>query len=210
MAMNTQYRDIKIKELRDQLTRFAPKAKKVEQSVLAEKLYCEIEEDRTYAFDYICFRVTNYRPEQPSRHSIASADLKHDLRLLIEDLSDSADLAVDEVPEQVHTVEELSKLFNVSTKTISRWRNTGLVSRRLMFGGRKRVGFLHSSVEKFIANNREKIRRGERFSQLSEDEKSEMIERARQLVEGGASLSEVTRQLADQMNRSPETIRYTL
>ncbi len=208
--MHEDYRDSKIKELRDQLTRFAPKAKKVEQAALAEKLYGEIEADRPYAFDYLCFRITNYRPEKPSRHSIASADLKHDLRLLIEDLSDSADLSVDEVGEQVHTVDELSKMFNVSTKTISRWRESGLVSRRLLFGGRKRVGFLHSSVEHFIANNRDKIRRGERFSQLSDDEKSEMIERARQLVEGGASLSEVTRQLAEQMNRSPETIRYTL
>jgi RNA polymerase primary sigma factor/RNA polymerase sigma factor len=210
MAMHEDYRDSKIKELRDQLTRFAPKAKKVEQAAFAEKLYGEIEPDRPYAFDYICFRVTNYRPEKPSRHSIASADLKHDLRLLIEDLSDSSDISVDEVGEQVHTVDELSKAFNVSTKTISRWREAGLVSRRLLFGGRKRVGFLHSSVESFIASNRDKVRRGERFSQLSDDEKSEMIERARQLVEGGASLSEVTRQLAEQMNRSPETIRYTL
>jgi RNA polymerase primary sigma factor/RNA polymerase sigma factor len=129
---------------------------------------------------------------------------------LIEDLSDSADVAVSEVAEPVHTVEELSKMFSVSTKTISRWRDSGLVSRRLLFGGRKRVGFLHSSVERFVSNNRDKIRRGERFSQLSDDEKSEMIERARQLVEGGATLSEVTRQLADQMNRSPETVRYTL
>ena len=208
--MNTQYRDAKIKELRDQLTRFAPKAKKVEQATLAEKLYGEVEADRSYAFDFLCFRITNYRPEKPSRHNIASADLKHDLRLLIEDLSDSADLAVTEVPEQVHTVEELSRMFSVSTKTISRWRNAGLVSRRLLFGGRKRVGFLHSSVETFVSSNRDKIRRGERFSQLSDDEKSEMIERARQLVEGGASLSEVTRQLAEQMKRSPETIRYTL
>jgi RNA polymerase primary sigma factor/RNA polymerase sigma factor len=101
-------------------------------------------------------------------------------------------------------------MFSVSTKTISRWRDVGLVSRKLLFGGRKRVGFLHSSVERFVSLNRDKIRRGERFSQLSEDEKSEMIERARQLVEGGASLSEVTRQLAEQMNRSPETVRYTL
>ncbi len=208
--MHEDYRDAKVKELRDQLTRFAPKAKKVEQSSLAEKLYGEIEPDRPYAFDYICFRITNYRPETPSRHSIASADLKHDLRLLIEDLSDSADVAVTDVPEPVHTVDELSKMFSVSTKTISRWRDAGLVSRRLLFGGRKRVGFLHSSVERFVSNNRDKIRRGERFSQLSDDEKSEMIERARQLVEGGASLSEVTRQLADQMKRSPETIRYTL
>ena len=208
--MNTQYRDNQIKELRDQLTRFAPKAKKVEQAELAEKLYGEIESDRTYTFSYLCFRITNYRPEKPSRHNIASSDLKHDLRLLIEDLSDSADLAVTEINEQVHTVEELSRMFNVSTKTISRWRNSGLVSRRLLFGGRKRVGFLRSSVDNFVNNNREKIRRGERFSQLSDDEKTEMIERARQLVEGGASLSEVTRQLAQHMNRSPETIRYTL
>ena len=209
-AMHEEYRDEKIKELRDQLTRFAPKAKKVEQAALAEKLYSEIEPDRTYAFDYLCFRVTNYRPETPSRHSLAASDLKHDLRLLIEDLSDSADIAITEVPEPVHTVDELSKMFNVSTKTISRWRTSGLVSRRLLFGGRKRVGFLHSSVERFVNDNRDKIRRGERFSQLTDDEKSEMIERARQLVEGGASLSDVTRQLASQMNRSPETIRYTL
>jgi RNA polymerase primary sigma factor/RNA polymerase sigma factor len=208
--MHEDYRDEKIKELRDQLTRFAPKAKKVEQATLTEKLYGEVESDRSYAFDYCCFRITNYRPEVPTRHSIASADLKHDLRLLIEDLSDSADIAVSEVREPVHTVDELSRKFKVSTKTISRWRDAGLVSRRMLFGGRKRVGFLQSSVDQFVARNRGKIKRGERFSQLSEDEKSEMIERARQLVEGGASLSEVTRQLSEQMSRSPETIRYTL
>lgn len=208
--MHADYRDTKLKELRDQLSRFAPKKKKLEQAARAENLFVEVEDDRSYAFDYVCFRITNYRPETPSRHNIASADLKHDLRLLIEDLSDSADVAVSEVPEQVHTVEELSKMFSVSTKTISRWRDAGLVSRRMLFGGRKRVGFLHSSVERFVSNNRDKIRRGERFSQLTDDEKSEMIERARQMVEGGASLSEVTRQLAEQMNRSPETVRYTL
>lgn len=210
MVMHEDYRDEKIKELRDQLTRFAPKTKKVEQAVLAEKLYCEVDSDRSYAFDYCCFRITNYRPEVPTRHSIASADLKHDLRLLIEDLSDSSDISVSEVMEPVHTVDELSKKFRVSTKTISRWRDAGLVSRRMLFGGRKRVGFLQSSVDQFVAKNRGKIKRGERFTQLSEDEKSEMIERARQLVEGGASLSEVTRQLSEQMKRSPETIRYTL
>ncbi|EMI18191.1 sigma-70 factor [Rhodopirellula maiorica SM1] len=210
MAMHEEYRDAKIQELRDQLTRFAPKAKKVEQAALAEKLCSEIEPNRPYSFDYLCFRITNYRPEKPSRHNVEAVDLKHDLHLLIEDLSDSADVAVNEFSEPVHTVDDLSRLFSVSTKTISRWRDAGLVSRRLLFGGRKRVGFLHSSVEAFIANNREKIRRGERFSQLSDDEKSEMVERARQLVEGGASLSDVTRQLSEQMNRSPETIRYTL
>ncbi len=208
--MHNEYRDSKIRALRDQLTRFAPKGKKVEQAELAEKLHGEIEPDRAYAFDYLCFRITNYRPEQPSRHNIAASDLKHDLRLLVEDLSNSAELTVEEAGEPVHTVEQLSRMFNVSTKTISRWRASGLVSRRFLFAGRKRVGFLHSSVENFATLNRDKIRRGERFSQLSEDEKSEMIERARQLVEGGASFTEVIRQLSAQMHRSPETVRYTL
>lgn len=208
--MHEDYRDSKIKELRDQLTRFAPKAKKIEQADLTETLLLEIEDDRQYAVDYLIFRVTGYRPEASSRHNVASADVKNDLRLLIEDLSDSADVSIDDVPEPVHTVSDLSRMFSVSTKTISRWRDCGLVSRKLLFGARKRVGFLHSSVERFAAANRDKVRRGERFSQLSEDEKGEIIERARQMAENGAVLSEVTRQLSSQMGRSPETIRYTL
>lgn len=208
--MHNDYCDAKIKELRDQLTRFAPQVKKVAQAVAAENLLAEIEEDRQYAADYITFRVTDYRPETPTRHNIASVDVRHDLRLLIEDLSDSADLSVEDLSERVHTVADLSKMFHVSTKTISRWRESGLVARKLNFGARKRVGFLHSSVERFAIANRDKVRRGERFSQLTEDEKGEIIQRARAMAEGGASLADVTRLLADQMHRSPETIRYTL
>ena len=67
-------------------------------------------------------------------------------------------------------------MFNVSTKTISRWREQGLVSRRFVFDGkRKRVGFLRSSVDRFVAQNTERVRRGERFSQLSDDERRDMI-----------------------------------
>ncbi|MBB3205331.1 RNA polymerase primary sigma factor/RNA polymerase sigma factor [Rhodopirellula rubra] len=208
--MHTSYRHVGLIELRDQLTRFAPRNKKIEQGLLAEKLLGELVPDRDYVIDYVCFRITNYRPESKLRQTIRSEDLQHDLRLLIEDLADSADLDSQSAGERVHTVNDLAKQFHVSTKTISRWREAGLVSRKFLFGKRKRVGFLHSSVERFIAANRDKVRRGERFSQLSSDEKTEMIERARQLAEGGASLSEVTVQLAQQMNRSPETIRYTL
>ena len=56
----------------------------------------------------------------------------------------------------------------------------------------------------------DKVRRGKRFSQLTDDEKGEIIERARSMAETGSNLSEVTRRLSDQMHRSPETVRYTL
>ncbi|MEL6104976.1 MAG: sigma-70 family RNA polymerase sigma factor [Planctomycetota bacterium] len=207
--MHDNYHDEKIRELRDQL-RFNQKTKLIQQAAEAETLLCEIEDGRQYAYDFLCYRITGYRSDRSSRHNIAAADVTHDLRLLIEDLSELADLSVEEIAEQVHTVQDLSRQFNVSTKTISRWREAGLVSRRLLFGGRKRVGFLNSSVEQFVARNKAKIQRGERFSQLTEDEKSEIIERARQLVEGGAALADVTRMLSQQMGRSAETIRYTL
>jgi RNA polymerase primary sigma factor/RNA polymerase sigma factor len=102
-------------------------------------------------------------------------------------------------------------MFNVSTKTISRWREQGLVSRRFLFDGkRKRVGFLRSSVDRFVSRNTERVRRGERFSQLTEEERRDMIERARRLVRAGGCPSEVARRVAQHMNRSVETVRYTL
>src|SRR5262249_38730092 len=143
--------------------------------------------------------------------SLTGSDVAHDLRLFVEDVSDSANVKVEDAGEPVHTVDELSKMFNVSTKTISRWREQGLVSSRFVFDGkRKRVGVLRSSVERFVAQNGEKVRRGERFSQLTDDERRDMIERARRLVRAGGCPSEVARRVAQHMNRSIETVRYTL
>jgi len=208
--MHQDYRDEKISQLRDQLGRFAPRAKQLQHAARAEALLNEIEPKRKYAYDFLCFRVTEYRPEQPTRHTIAGVDARHDLRFLIEDLSEAAELSVEEAGEPVHSVEDLSRMFNVSTKTISRWRDQGLVSRVWMVEGRRRVGFLHSSVERFVELNRNKVQRGKQFSQLTEDEKGEIIERARAMADTGANLSEVTRRLSEQMKRSPETVRYTL
>jgi RNA polymerase primary sigma factor/RNA polymerase sigma factor len=208
--MHQQYRDATLRELRDQQVRFAPRTKKLQQLERAEKLLSELEVSRQYPYDYLCFRITDYRPERATRHVIQGVDARHDLRLLVEDLSDAADVRVEEASEPVHTVEDLSRLFKVSTKTINRWRESGLVSRRFLFGGRKRVGFLQSTVDRFVAGNREQVRRGERFSQLSDEERGEIIARARDLALQGLTLSEVTRRLGKQMNRSPETIRYTL
>jgi RNA polymerase sigma factor (sigma-70 family) len=208
--MHQDYRDSMISQLRDQQTRFAPRVKQLQQAVHAEELLGELEVRREYSYDFLCFRITGYRPEKPTRHNIRGVDARHDLRLLVEDLSEAANVGIDEVAEPVHTVDDLSRLFNVSTKTISRWRDQGLVSRLFVVDGRKRVGFLHSSVDRFVNRNRSKVERGKQFSQLSDDERGEIIERARAMAETGANLSEVTRQLSDRMKRSPETIRYTL
>jgi RNA polymerase primary sigma factor len=208
--MHTEYNSTSLKELRDQQVRFAPREKKIEQVERAEQLITEIDPVRVYSCDYIYFRITNYRPDGSPNLTVSGTEARHDLRLFVEDVSDSADIHVEDVGEPVHTVEQLSRMLNVSTKTISRWREQGLVSRRFIVDGRKRVGFLHSSVERFVNRNLDRVKRGRRFSQLSEQERDEIVDRARRLARAGGNLSEITRQVSKQMNRSVETVRYTL
>jgi RNA polymerase primary sigma factor/RNA polymerase sigma factor len=112
--------------------------------------------------------------------------------------------------EQVLSIEDLAQRFNVSTKTISRWRDHGLVAQRYDVGGRRRVGFLASAVERFIASNPLRIERGSRFSQLSDDEHEKIVGWARRLALAGACPADDHRRIAQRLGRSVETIRYTL
>lgn len=208
--MHSEYLSPAIRQLRDQQARFAPREKKLEQVDAAERLLVELDPNRTYPYDYLCFRITKYRPELTPDVTMTGHEAAHDLRLFIEDLSDAADVPANNAGEQVLTVDELSKQFQVSTKTISRWRRQGLVSRRFVFDGRKRVGFLASSVERFVERNRERVRRGSQFSQLSGEEREEIIDRARRLAQAGGCPADVTKRLSRHSGRSVETIRYTL
>ncbi len=209
--MHNQYFSNAIQELRDQQVRFAPREKRLEQIERAETLLREIDLTKTYSYEYVCWRITTFRPETTPLITMTGEELRGDLHNFIEDLSESCNLRADEINQPVHTVEQLTKMFRVSSKTISRWRQQGLVSRKLIFdGGRKRVAFLHNSVDQFIKNNREKVKRGERFSQLTERDKDDIVERARRLARAGGCPAEVAKRIARHMDRSIETIRYTI
>lgn len=210
IPMHRNYLNPVLRQLRDQQVRFAPREKKIEQVDQAESLLGELDPDRIYTYEYICYRVTNYRPQSYPSLRFSGREARHDLQLFVEDLSDSAGVRADEAGQRVWTVEELARRFRVSTKTISRWRRQGLVSRRFVFGGRKRVGFLESTVQQFVARNQERVRRGSQFSQLTEEERQMILERARRLAQAGGCPAEVTRRLAAKTGRSVETIRYTL
>ncbi|MEM6798781.1 MAG: RNA polymerase subunit sigma-70, partial [Planctomycetota bacterium] len=205
----TYYSDA-IDGLRRQQARYAPREKRLEQIEAAERLIAEVDPDKKYPYEYVCFRITGIRPETDANQKIAGDKLRHDLRLFVEDLSDSADLDAGALGEQVLTVDDLAQQFNVSTKTISRWRELGLVSRRLVFDGRKRVGFLRSSVDRFVRNHQDRVERGARFSQLTDEQRGELLDQARRMASEGACQAEVSRQLADRSGRSVETIRAAL
>jgi RNA polymerase primary sigma factor/RNA polymerase sigma factor len=129
---------------------------------------------------------------------------------LVEDLTGSINLPAEAIDEPVLTVDDLSRLFNVSATTVNRWRQRGLVGGRFVMDGRKRLGFLESSVDRFVRRNSRRVSRGARFGHLTEIERHEIIARARRLAAKGHTDREVISKPAGDTGRSAKTIRYTI
>jgi RNA polymerase primary sigma factor len=207
----TNFKHQALKELTDQQVRFAPPARRLEQLGKAERLMSEIRPEKQYPYQYVCFRITDFRSDSHPMLVLSGEDLKHDLGLFIEELARSMPAEpVETVPEPVLTLEQISKRLNVSTKTINRWRKRGLIGLPFLFNGRRQLGFKLSLVEPFLEANQEHVERGGKFSQMSELEKEEILRRARRLARFGGSLTEVSRRIARRLGRSPETVRYTI
>lgn len=208
----SNFKNPALKQLTDQQVRFAPPARRQEQLVRAEKLLAELEPTKSYPYQYICYRVTDFRPDSYPDLLINGEDLQHDLNLFMAELTRSMPaVPVEEVCEPILTLEQISKRLNVSTKTISRWRDRGLVGRRILCNGRRQLGFPQSMVERFVATNKDRVERGGRFSQLSDTEKEEILRRAKRLARlSTGTLTEISRRIGRRLGRSAETIRYTI
>ena len=61
--MNSIYNNPLIRQLRDQQVRVASRDKKLEHVNRAEKLLTEIDQSRSYPYEFLCFRITEYRPD---------------------------------------------------------------------------------------------------------------------------------------------------
>src|SRR3990172_4742715 len=101
--MQQEYNLPVLSQLSDQQVRFAPREKKLEQIESAERLISEIDPERPYPYEYVCYRITGYRPEAHAGVKLNGQELLHDLRLLVEDLSDAANLEAETMGEQVLT-----------------------------------------------------------------------------------------------------------
>jgi hypothetical protein len=190
-----------LKQLTDQQVRFAPPARRLEQLSRAQKLLSEIEPGKSYPYQFICFRVTDYRPDSYPDLLITGADLKHDLALFIEALGGTVPAV--EAQEVLITLEQLSQQLNVSTKTIRRWRKLGLVGRRVVRDGKRQVCYQQSVIDRFLEANQERVQRGSKFSQLNDTEREEILRRARRLSQiGGSTLTEISRRIATRLGRS--------
>jgi len=200
-----------LKELTEQQTRYAPPARRQEQVARSQKLLAEIDPTKTYPYQYVCFRVTEYRSTAHPDLLIPGHALKHDLALFVRRVERSIPaVPIEQAVEPMWTLDEVSRQFHVSTKTISRWRLRGLSPRRVKANGRSQLGFPRSVVEKFVAEHRELIEKGAKFSHLTEAEKDDILKLAREMRELGSTLTDVSKRIASRLGRSPEAVRYTI
>ena len=200
-----------MQEFADQEARYTPPPRRQEHLARAESLLATVEDNTAYPYAYICFKVSGYHPKGATESLIPGADLKHDLTLFIDRVERSLPpLPLEDAPEPMLTLEEVGKQFNVSTKTVSRWRMQGLLARHVLRKGRKQLGFALSAVEKFAAAHRSQVERGAQFSHLSPAEKDEIVLTARELALVGRNLTEISKSIAKRLGRSTEAVRYTI
>src|SRR5687767_8573098 len=191
---------------------FTPHDARAAQLAAAEELLHGLDPAKAYPLDFLIYRITGYRPKTVGEDLLTGIALQHDLGLLVESVSDSLNVRTDALAEPVLMIEDVGERFNVTSKTIQRWRRKGLPARRFVFGdGKRRVGFLLSSVERFFANHRDQVARGTNFSQVDDVERDEIIRRARRLATGcRCCMNEIARRIARKLNRSPLTILHTV
>lgn len=205
------FRIDKIADLSRQM-RFTPSETRLAQIVSAEGLLNSIEPAKNYPLEFVIFRITGYHPKSTSDELLAGMALQHDLGLLIEQVSETLDLPAEGLSEPVLTIEQVADRFSVTHKTIQRWRRKGLPARRFVFGdGKRRVGFLLSSVERFFAGHVQQVAKQTNVTEVTTDEQSQMIRHARMLaVQCGCDVNEIARRIGRKLNRSEHTITCIL
>jgi len=201
-----------IAELAHQLT-ISPVRLRLQQLEAAERLIALIAPEKSYPYDFVCHQITGHRPRQtrPCK-TMPGKTLIEDLVLLTEQLSGSHPLAAEQMPVACWTTEELAERLHVSTKTICRWRRRGLAGRKLRYSdGTIRMAFTDRVIRRFVWRHRDQVRRGAAFSQLTAEEKSRIVQLAReQLAKRRMKLHELSQVVAAEVGRAVETVRYTL
>jgi RNA polymerase primary sigma factor/RNA polymerase sigma factor len=122
----------------------------------------------------------------------------------------AAKLPASPVDEPLLTVDELARQLRVSTKTVRRWRRYGLVSRRFVLAGRRRVGYLQSSVDRFLAHNEGRLHRGAPFNRIADEGRMGIIDRVRCSPQAGGRLAEIAGRIAQELGGNGATMRHTL
>jgi len=201
-----------MQELTHQLT-LSPRRLRVEQLQHIEELLSLVSTHQSYPFDFVTYHITKYRKRGPATAAMVPGKaLVRDLLTMAEVLSRRSNIALAELGDDCRTHAELAAELKVSTKTIRRWRDRGLLGLRVVYpDGVNRLAFRRGTIDRFVEKNKALVERGAAFTQLSDRERDQIVGLARALVaEKPIKLHAAAKQIAESTGRAVETVRYTL
>ncbi len=194
-------------------TSFVPKAQQLKQLAAAEELLKIISPTQDYPFEFICFKITGFRPKGHSAsQTITGKELLENLPGYIAKSSARLRLKADQQGQKIYSLNELAKKMNISLRTIERWQKRGLLGRKYVFpdGGLK-TGFTESAVDEFVNANKSLVQKASKFSVIEPRLKNEIIKRISQIAQDQTlSRTAVIRKVAAELGRAPETIRLII
>ncbi len=180
--------------------RFAPKPALLRQIDRVLDLVPSIDPDSTYGLNWLVKRITGYAPDAEDDSLLVGAALLGDLSALLEHLCSHAGFGPHDVAIETIGVAELESRWDVSRRTLERYRRRGLIALRVQEGGsRVSLRFPLNLVEVFESRESTLVRAASSFRRLSEDERRHIHE----LASGRTgSCAAIAQQIATETGRS--------
>jgi len=194
--------------------RYTPAKALIRQIARAEALAQELDPDRAYPEDWIVFRITGFRAaaagDDPAL--IPGQALRDNLSALVEHLSDAARLTPGGLGEPCIDLADLCARWNVSRKTIERYRRQGLIARRTRDArGHVRLVFSERAVRWFESSRAATLRLAGARDRIDARTRREIVRRAaRYHARLGWTLNQAAARLALRFGRGRETVRQVL
>jgi RNA polymerase primary sigma factor len=191
---------------------FASKPTLIRHLDRIDELSPQIDPEMVYPEDWVVFRVTGYRPNLESPDMLPGDALRGDLSALAEAISEAAKLTPDDLPGPTLKINDLCERWNVSRKTIERYRRLGLIARRLdLGGGRRSVVFPVAAVEWFETLHSDRLGRAARFDRIPQRQRERIWSWAlRYKRRLDWSRSQCAQRIAQRTGHSHEGVRQVL
>jgi len=176
-----RYRNALIGELARQFA-YTPRKRKAEQLGRLRQFAPRLHPDQAYPYDFVIFQITRFRPDDAPHAVFDGASLMADLMTLLHEVSDSLDLSAAEAGSPVLRLQEVCRTYDVSLKTLRRWRGQGLVTLRFVFpDGKKLSGVCQADLEAFVESHPDIIGRTRAYCYLDASTRRAILARAFEL-----------------------------
>jgi RNA polymerase sigma factor (sigma-70 family) len=193
--------------------RFGGQETLLEQSYRAERLIRMVDPQKKYPYDFVCYKLTDYKPKEiPETSLIAGDDLIADLAMFVSQVTQQHPVLPNMLPERGISVETLMNENEISAQSISQWALLGLAQRTIIRpeGGLTQI-ILEDTWQWFMEKNEKCVARAAAMCQLNQNQRERIVQQAKWLCRNdNLSRKNIEELLADKHLRAVETIRIVL